>query len=135
MQELFNDEQRRLDAKQAFLDDLRQNHAATIKTAQLLLQDITDTSHWTIDFGNSVDVRWAGTFEDYQTFYKAFRKLGLVPNSRILDEGEPVESFSTYWSLPGTSLKIWVAWTSTVCKRVQVGTRTVQQPVYEVRCS
>ena len=30
--------------------------------------------------------------------------------------------------------RFWMQFTSSVCKRVQVGTKTVEQPIYEVQC-
>ena len=29
---------------------------------------------------------------------------------------------------------IWLSFSSSVCRRVQVGTQTVEQPIYEIRC-
>jgi hypothetical protein len=43
-------------------------------------------------------------------------------------------SWSTYFRHPDCQINIWFYFTSTVCKQVQVGTKTVEVPVYEVQC-
>jgi len=64
---------------------------------------------------------------------KAFgilRRNGFVPDARPKEKDT---SFNTHFrQTDGTS--IYLSFSSTVCKRVQVGTRTVEEPVYEIQC-
>lgn len=43
-------------------------------------------------------------------------------------------SWSGYFKHPNSEQKFYLHFTSTVCKRVKVGTKTVEQDIYETRC-
>ena len=40
----------------------------------------------------------------------------------------------TFFQYPDCPLRIWFSFTSSVCRRVKVGTKTVQQDIYETVC-
>lgn len=58
------------------------------------------------------------------------RRYGYAPNNRP-KKGE--SSFHTHWYKDGFST-IWMSFSSSVCRRVQVGTKTETVPIYEVQC-
>lgn len=58
------------------------------------------------------------------------RRNGYVPVAHP-KKGEPL--FYTRWLKEGCAT-FWMNFSSSVCRRVQVGTQTVEQPIYEVQC-
>ncbi len=42
--------------------------------------------------------------------------------------------WSSYWTHKGSGIRVWLMFTSTQCVRKKVGTKTVEQDVYEVVC-
>ena len=82
--------------------------------------------------GKCVDLSIAGTKETLETIFKIFRNRGYAPSDRP-DEDDRV-GFSCFWNHPDFECRWWLSFTSTVCHRVQVGTKMVEQPIYEVRC-
>jgi hypothetical protein len=62
--------------------------------------------------------------------WKALRTAGYQPNSRP-EKGN--STFYTGWCQQGYS-RIWMSFSSAVCRRVKVGTKMVEQDIYEVQC-
>jgi hypothetical protein len=58
------------------------------------------------------------------------RRNGYVPNTHP-EKGKA--EFYTHWLKEGCAT-FWMNFSSSVCRRVQVGTQTVVQPIYEVQC-
>lgn len=58
------------------------------------------------------------------------RRAGWAPNTHP-KKGE--SNFYTHWTKAGCAT-LWMNFTSSVCRRVQVGTQMVEQPIYEVQC-
>lgn len=79
---------------------------------------------------SSVDLSVAGNKDTLNLVFKILRKAQFEPDSRP-KEAEP--SFHTHFVHP-TGARFWLNFSSTSCKRVQVGVKTVEQPVYEVQC-
>lgn len=80
---------------------------------------------------SSCDVSVTGTFTDLKASFSAFRKAGYEPSTRP----EKVESsFSTYFKKADSELKFWLNYSSTICKRVKVGTEMKEMPIYETVC-
>jgi hypothetical protein len=81
----------------------------------------------------SADVSFSGTRDDLNTFFKIMRSEGFVPSNR---PDEEQTSFSCSWTRgeDECNQRIWASFYSTTCQRVQVGTKMVEQPIYEIRC-
>jgi hypothetical protein len=63
--------------------------------------------------------------------YRTFRKLGYDPSKR---PGVKPESTFTCYFTQTDKPTFYLSFSSTVCKRVKVGTKTVEQDIYEVVC-
>lgn len=77
-----------------------------------------------------IHLSFTGNGERLKTVWAELRRNGYEPAFRP-KKGE--NNFSTFFEQEECS-RIWFSFSSTVCKRVQVGTRTVEQPIYETRC-
>jgi hypothetical protein len=84
-----------------------------------------DTS---VDLDCTINVRIAGDKETFVKCWKLWRSIGvrLTPPSAGATE--------VYEHVSALGVRIWFHFTSTVCKRVQVGTKMVATAVYEVQC-
>ena len=93
-------------------------------------------SEWLINVtidtcSESLDLKYAGDKLVMQGCFKAFRKMGFVAAKK---PGENDGVFTCYWTHPDSDLRIWFSFSSTVCMRVKVGTKMVEQDVYETHC-
>jgi len=80
---------------------------------------------------SSYNISITGPRADLDVMFGILRRLGLQPTSR---PQEKTQYFSTYWTFEGTTDYIFVMFSSTSCKRVLVGTKTQEVPVYETVC-
>ena len=85
--------------------------------------------HVTVD-GNSYNVRVTGSRADLDVMFGVLRRAGLTPNRR---PQEKETYYGTFWHFEDTA-PVWVAFSSTTCKRVQVRTEIQEVPVYETIC-
>lgn len=85
-----------------------------------------------LSYPNSIDVRLIGDKHAFLALLRILNKHGF--RTKKIEKGatEYFESFS----VPGTDyeLGLWVYFTSSVCRRVKVGTKMVEQDVYETVC-
>lgn len=109
-------------------------------------------------------VKWNGSREFLAPIVNALTKIGIEPEisvtslnvsftgnkeqlaraMRILrtsgfdtDEAKPKQgdtSWSAYFRKAECPLQIWFYFTSSVCRQVKVGTKMVEQAIYETRC-
>jgi len=84
------------------------------------------------DGSEALDISLAGNHKVFKTMWKALRDLGYNCNDKPKDKR--FSSWSGYWTKNDTDLTIWVSFSSTVCTRKQVGTKMVEQAVYETVC-
>lgn len=78
-----------------------------------------------------IGISFTGDGERLTTVWAELRRNGYVPTNR------PEKGASTHncwWKREGFS-QFWMSFSSSVCRRVQVGTRMVEQPIYETVCS
>lgn len=87
------------------------------------------TSHVWAD-ANDINVSISGDASDMAAFFRLMRTNGFEPDSRPKDAQT---EFRT-WFRHDDGTQFYLAFSSTVCKRVQIGTRTVEEPIYEIRC-
>ena len=81
-----------------------------------------------IDTGG-YNVNVTGSRADLDVMFGILRREGLTPDRRPVEKDT---SYCTYWR--AESFKLWVWFTSTSCKRVQVGTELKEVPVYDTVC-
>ena len=108
-------------------------------------------------------LRWNAIKDFYRPIINAFHRLGLEPKlSTDIDlyfSGDAKKlaavvtilrgsgfntsaprpkkgdtTWSAYYVHPDCETKVWLYFTSSVCKRVKVGTKMVEQDVFEVQC-
>jgi len=87
--------------------------------------------HVTVD-GNSYNVRLTGSRADLDVMFGVLRRAGLTPRER---PQEKEQYYMTFWDF-GAAFReyVWISFTSTSCKRVQVRTEVQEVPVYETVC-
>ena len=85
-----------------------------------------------IDDSSHLDISVAGDHNVMKGLYSALRKLGYDTTDR--PEEEKIPGYSNWWRHKDHHVQLWVAFTSTKCTRKKVGTKMVEQPVYEIVC-
>ena len=80
----------------------------------------------------NVSIRVAGGPNELKEIFRAFRKLGFEPSDR--PGIKPESSFSTYFRKEEGELEFYLSFSSTLCKRVKVGTETVERDIFETVC-
>jgi hypothetical protein len=78
----------------------------------------------------SVDIRFSGPRKMLNDVFGILRKYGFKPDKRP-KEGET--SYSGFFH-DEVGRAFYLSFSSTSCRRVQVGTKTVEQPIYETVC-
>src|SRR5690606_9295364 len=81
---------------------------------------------------NSLDIRVAGGKAELANTIRILRKAGYNTFAQRPHKGET--EWAAFWHYPNCKVDIYFHFTSTVCKRVKVGTKTVVQDVYETVC-
>lgn len=81
----------------------------------------------------TMDIRFTGDKSRLQAMWKILRAAGLTPDEHV--GTDVVSSFSTFWREPDKDSCIYMSWSSSVCKMVQRGTRTIEVPDYETVCN
>jgi len=81
---------------------------------------------------DSVDISVAGDQEVLKSIFRALRPLGYEPRSRPTIH--PQSTYQTYFDHPDKDLTIWLNFSSTLCKRVKVGTKMQEVDIYETVC-
>jgi len=83
----------------------------------------------------SLDLSYSGNKHTMDGIWHALRKMGYKADTRPKSNEQ---YFSTWFRMDGNvsgdAMKIYLSFSSTVCKRVKVGTKMVEQDVYETRC-
>lgn len=82
-----------------------------------------------------INLSFDGDSERLQRVWKELRIAGFKPGRQA--PVEPASTFSTYWTHIEKDegyAEVWMYFSSSVCHMVQVGTKMVEQPVYEVQC-
>jgi hypothetical protein len=104
----------------------------TVKTASALFRQLEE-----LDIDVSFDISteyislgFTGDGRRFATVWGLLRRNGYNTTLRPV-KGE--STFCSFWERADCS-KIFMNFSSTVCRRVKVGTKTVVQDVYEVQC-
>lgn len=84
-------------------------------------------------FNHEFDIQFTGDKRKLDAVLSLVRFAGFT-----LDDPKPPGPKDTSWSCyathPGLTVRIWVYFTSSVCKRVKIGTKMVEQDIYEIGC-
>ena len=91
-----------------------------------------EAHHVSVD-SSSYNVNITGTRADLTIMFGILRRLGLTPSRRPEEKTQYYATF-WYWNGEGSGEFVFVSFSSTTCKRVQVGTKTEEVPVYEMVC-
>lgn len=84
-------------------------------------------------FSSDLDVCFTGDKEKFTAAMRILRVAGFTPsNPNRPKKGDT--GWNSFFNKPDCTVQIWLNFTSSVCKRVKVGTKTVEQDVYEVQC-
>lgn len=82
--------------------------------------------------GNSIDLDFSGDKHALKLIFHKLRDAGYKPDDRPTDEN--ISNHSTYWRKEGVEFKMYIRFASTTCRRVKIGTKLVEQDVYETVC-
>lgn len=87
-----------------------------------------------VSLSTDLDLRFAGDKTKLLSVLRVLAKAGWR-----LPEDERPKAEETQWSGrlyqdEVDKLQIWVCFTSSACRQVQTGTRTVEEPIYKVIC-
>jgi len=85
-----------------------------------------------LDNYQCVDLNIAGDKHVLKAVFSVFRKLKYEPSTRPKEK--PESSFTCFWSRDGQELRFYLCFTSSKCSRVQIGTKMIEQPIYETVC-
>lgn len=81
---------------------------------------------------SSYSISVTGPRADLDVMFGILRRHGLTPQSR---PEEKTQYYSTFWRFDDSFTEfLFVTFSSTSCKRVQVGTKMEEIPVYETVC-
>jgi hypothetical protein len=101
--------------------------AVICKALQKAGVKLTDVS---VD-STSYNISISGPRADLDVMFGILRRHGLQPNGR---PEEKTQYYSTFWKFDDTSEFLFVTFASTSCRRVQVGTKMEEIPVYDTVC-
>ena len=79
----------------------------------------------------TIDVRATGSKETLVAIIRVLRKHGWETDAKPVDN-EP--SFMAFYGHEDSEFRVWFNFSSTVCRRVKVGTELKEVPIYEVVC-
>lgn len=81
---------------------------------------------------NQVDVSFAGDAQKLASVVRLLRTSGFTTSAERPKPGD-TQWLATY-THPDCEVTTWLYFTSSVCRRVKVGTRMVEQDIFETRC-
>jgi hypothetical protein len=81
--------------------------------------------------GSAYNISITGPRADLDVMFGILRRHGLQPFDR---PKESTQHYSTWWTFEDSADYVFVMFASTSCKRVQVGTKMEEVPVYETVC-
>jgi len=81
---------------------------------------------------DSIDISVSGDQTVLKSIFSALRPLGYVPRSR--PDTKPMSTYQTYFDHPDKEMRVWLNFSSTLCKRVKVGTKMQEVDIYETVC-
>lgn len=101
-----------------------------IEVIEELNLDLATSARMSVD-QEDVNLYVTGNTAALKEIFRGLRKLGYEPSSR--PDVKPQSQFTTYFHQDGKPT-FYLSFSSTLCKRVKVGTKMVEQDIYEVQC-
>ncbi len=80
---------------------------------------------------DDVNLYVSGKFDTMKEIFRGFRKLGYEPSSRPTEKAQ--SQFTCYFNQTGKPT-FYLSFSSTLCKRVKIGTKMQEVDIYEVQC-
>ncbi len=81
---------------------------------------------------NAIDVTFAGDAHKLASVVRILRTSGFSTEAAKPKQGDT--SWYAYYTHPDCGVMVWLYFTSSVCRRVKVGTKMVEQDVFETQC-
>lgn len=78
-----------------------------------------------------IDISFTGDPDLLTKVWRELRRAGFKNDTFPTQKGDG--TFCTHWHADGQA-RLWMFFSSNVCRRVQVGTKMVEQPVWETQC-
>ena len=123
------DEQFAEDRKQ-----LREKQAEWLKHKDALLPVVLELEKLGIQprWRWSLDLYFSGDAAKLAAVVRVLRTRGWKTDAER--PGSMATGWTGWFNHPECKAMIWLNFVSSVCRKVQVGTRVVEEPVYEIRC-
>lgn len=123
----FRNEKRDWRKRKAFF---KENEADIVEVLNEL--DLSTATTGRIDCdADDVNLYVTGAAPAMKEIFRGFRKLGYQPSKR--PGVKPESTFTCYFEQTNKPT-FYLSFSSTLCKRIKVGTKTVEQDIYEVVC-
>jgi hypothetical protein len=81
---------------------------------------------------NDIDVNFTGDAHKLAAVVRILRTNGFSTTYAPPEAGK--SEWYAYYSHPKVDVKVWLHFTSSVCRRVKIGTKMVEQDIYETVC-
>jgi hypothetical protein len=108
------------------------HHQVNSKIYSQVIKDLGDDLLNALPGNDFLNVHITGTKETLGRVFKVLRSLGFERPENAPQENQP--DYLGGFRMPESSATVYVSFRSTVCRRVPVGKRTVEEIVYEVHC-
>lgn len=108
---------------------IRRDGKRVATTCKALQKAGVSITHVSID-SHTYNISITGSRADLDVMFGVLRRAGLTPDLRPAEKNA---GYCTYWR-DAEGFKVWVWFESTSCKRVQVGTKMEEVPVYDTVC-
>lgn len=79
-----------------------------------------------------IDVSFAGDSHKFSAVVRVLRTNGFTTKQPAPKAGQA--EWHGYYANPKVDTKVWLYFTSSVCRRIKIGTKMVEQDVYETVC-
>lgn len=84
------------------------------------------------DISPEIDVRLIGDGPKLTQFVRIMRTAGFEIQGNRPKPGDT--TWNAFFAHPECGMRLWLTFTSSVCRRVKIGTRMVEQDVFETQC-
>lgn len=81
---------------------------------------------------NEIDLSFTGDAHKLAAVVRILRTAGFMTEAARPKAGDT--TWSAYYAHPECSTRVWLYFTSAVCKRVKTGTKMVEVDVFETQC-
>lgn len=97
---------------------------------QIVMSALDGKEDWAYTAGNELHVNVTGNKDKLSEVWGVLRKLGYETEDHVGDEKVSDKSFR----FKKDTVEVVLKFTSSICRRVQVGTEMKEVPVFEIQC-